>query len=120
MKGFLQRLHFFGDMKKNGFKPENTTLNRNFIAYKLGRISKKQINMMKKEREGAEVYMNHMSSNAKSAEALIEEFLPNVERIFRERTKQIANLKIKLDEKSGKRLDFRWQKVYEKATNRGD
>jgi len=75
---------------------------------------------MKKERVGVDKYMKHMSSNAKSAEALIEEFLPNVEKIFRERTEMISNLKIKLEEKTGKRLDYRWQKVYEKATQRGD
>lgn len=107
-------------MKDNGYKPENQTLKRNLIAHKLGRISKKQIDRMKHERAGAEKYMEHMSSKTKSAEALIEEFLPNVERIFRERCEDLSNLKIKIEEKSGSKLNFRWQKVYEKATNRGD
>jgi len=75
---------------------------------------------MKKERAGAEEYMQHMSSKTKSAEALIEEFLPNVERIFRERAMDISNLKIKIEERSGKKLDFRWKKVYEKAVNRNE
>lgn len=119
-KGFLGRLSFYENLKQKGVKLENQTLKRNLIAYKLGRISKKQIDGMSKERAGADIYMKHMSSKAKSAEALIEEFLPNVERIFRERTEELSNLKIKIEERSGKRMDFRWQKIFEKASNRKD
>lgn len=116
----MGRLSFYENLKQKGVKLENQTLKRNLIAYKLGRISKKQIDGMSKERAGADIYMKRMSSKAKSAEALIEEFLPNVERIFRERTEELSNLKIKIEEKSGKRMDFRWQKIFEKASNRKD
>jgi hypothetical protein len=117
-KGFLGRLSYYEDLKVRGVKLENQTLKRNLIAYKLGRISKKQIEGMNKERAGADIYMKHMSSKTKSAEALIEEFLPNVERIFRERSEQLSNLKIKIEQRSDKKLDFRWQKIFEKASNR--
>jgi predicted nuclease with TOPRIM domain len=120
VKGFLQRLQFYEDMKVKEVKLENQTLKRNLIAYKLGRISKKQIDRMKKERAGVEEYMKHMSNETKSAEALIEEFLPNVERIFRERASDLSNLKMKIEETTGKKMNYRWQKVYEKAVNRGD
>lgn len=107
-------------MKDNNYKPENQTLKRSLIAHKLGRISKKQIDKMKQERAGVEKWMTKMSNKTKSAELLIEEFLPNVERIFNERREDLSNLKIKIEERSGKRLDFRWQKVYEMATSRAD
>ncbi|CAI2369644.1 unnamed protein product [Moneuplotes crassus] len=120
VKGFLQRLNFYANMKETGYKPANETLNRNFIAYKLGRISKKQIDHMKKERLGVEAYMKHMKLDTKSAEALIEEFLPNVEKIFRDRAQAISNLKIKLEEKSQTKLTYRWQRAYDKASKRAD
>ena len=120
VKGFIQRIRFYDDLKNNNVKLQNQTLKRNLIAHKLGRISKKRIDQMKKEREGVEKWMNKMSTTTKSAEMLIEEFLPNVEKIFNQRREDLSNLKIKIEEKSGKRLDFRWQKVYEKAISRGD
>ena len=120
VKGFIQRIKFYDYMKDNNIRPENQKLKRNLIAHKLGRISKKQIDKMKQERAGVEKYMMRMASKTKSAELLIEEFLPNVEKIFNERKENLSNLKIKIEEKSGKRMDYRWQKIHEKATSRGD
>jgi hypothetical protein len=50
-RGFLARNHFYQSIKDCGYQPQNTSLRKRFIGYKLSRIGKRYLSMMTKERE---------------------------------------------------------------------
>ena len=63
VRGHLQRNRFYQDMKDTGFKPNHYILNRRFIGWKLSRISKKQVEHMKVERQAMYASIKEIDKN---------------------------------------------------------
>lgn len=72
-------------MKDRGYQPQNSSIRKRFIGYKLSRIGKKYLTMMTKEREEILGTIHRVDKSIKDTEKLLESFLPNMARIWNER-----------------------------------
>jgi hypothetical protein len=78
IRGFIQRNAFYKSMKDTGYKPTTSIIRKRYIGYKLGRISKKYIDNMTKERRELLDFIKEIDQNIESTDKLLESLLPNV------------------------------------------
>ena len=67
-RGFLARNDFYMNMKNTFYMPENDDMRKRFIGFKLGLISKKQNERMRKEREEAGLLDSMVDKNIKDTD----------------------------------------------------
>lgn len=69
-------------MKDSSYKPLTTIIRKRFIGWKLGRISKKYINNMTKERQELLEFIKMIDHNIESTDKLLESLLPNITKVM--------------------------------------
>lgn len=84
-RGFLARNHFYQGMKDRGYQPKISNIRKRFIGYKLGRIGKRYLSMMTKERAEIMESIQKVDKSIQDTDKLLESFLPNMARIWNER-----------------------------------
>ena len=117
-RGFLARNDFYMNMKNTFYMPENDDMRKRFIGFKLGLISKKQNERMRKEREEAGLLDSMVDKNIKDTDQLLESFYPNVQRIMNEKNER-AQESFKKKQKAME-LDQFWTEVKAKAMARNE
>lgn len=103
-------------MKDNGYKPQTDVIKKRFIGYKLGRISKKESELMSKERHELFAYIKKIDGNIQNTEKLLESYMPNVNRMMKEKQERKA-VKAKKYTENVELSEF-WQELRIKALER--
>jgi len=104
-------------MKDSGYKPVTEIIRKRFIGYKLGRISKKYIDNMTKERRQLLDLIKQIDHNIESTDHLLESFMPNMTRMLQQKMIRKGN--------SGKQHESQilsefWQEKRIQALERND
>jgi len=105
-------------MKDTGYKPANDTMRRRFIAYKLGRISKKYIDNMTHERKALLDSIKQIDQNIQSTEDLLSSLLPNISRMMQAKQEKKME-KAKQNQKTIELSNF-WEEKKRLALQRND
>ncbi|TNV70923.1 hypothetical protein FGO68_gene17756 [Halteria grandinella] len=116
-RGFLQRNKFYQGMKDKGYNPSNGAMRRRFIGYKLGRIGKRYMSMMNKEREEILGTIQRVDKSIKDTDKLLDSFMPNMARIWQERRERQKQEQA-LNEHKEDVFDKFWKPIRDKAATR--
>ena len=90
-RGFLARNAFYQNMIDKNYTPGCEDMRKRLIGFKLGLISKRQSNIIRKQREEAGLMVNTVDNNIKNTEKLLESFYPNVQRLMNQKNLREAN-----------------------------
>ena len=84
-------------------------MRKRLIGFKLGQISKRQSNMIRKQREEAGIVVQTIDKNIQNTEKLLESFYPNVQRLMNQKNlREMNSIKRKRTEEA---LNQFWSKV---------